>query len=233
MSSGIKLLTFDLDNTLWDVNTVILNAEATMQAWLSVNYPQWLNLGPQRLSELRQHIYTQQPNIRHDLTALRKAVLLQLLQESGYTHAAALSGANAAFDAFFQARNQVTFYDGVLPTLATLKNQHLLYALSNGNADIHQVGLGHVFTHHFSAASVGQAKPHPAMFEAALTHAGVNPEAVVHIGDHPEQDVAAAQALGIRSIWINFDNQDWPLNKPADAEVKQFEQIKDILAQWR
>ncbi len=109
MSSGIKLLTFDLDNTLWDVNTVILNAEATMQAWLSVNYPQWLNLGPQRLSELRQHIYTQQPNIRHDLTALRKAVLLQLLQESGYTHAAALSGANAAFDVFFKPATKSLF----------------------------------------------------------------------------------------------------------------------------
>ncbi|MDZ4297370.1 MAG: HAD family hydrolase [Moraxellaceae bacterium] len=233
MSSSIKLLTFDLDNTLWDVNTVVIKAEATMQSWLSSNYPQWLALGPQRLGELRQHIYTEQANIRHDLTALRKAVLLQLLQESGYSYTDALAGSNAAFDVFFQARNQVTFYDGVLPTLQALKNHHTLYALSNGNADIKRVGLSHVFAQHFSAASVGQAKPHPAMFEAALAHAGVGPEDVVHIGDHPEQDVAAAQALGIRSIWINYDDQHWPLAKPADAVVRHFEQIKDVLAQWR
>jgi HAD superfamily hydrolase (TIGR01549 family) len=43
-----------------------------------------------------------------------------------------------------------------------------LYALSNGNADIQRVGLGHLFKQHFSAAGVGAAKPDPRMFQAAL-----------------------------------------------------------------
>ncbi len=233
MSAGITLLTFDLDNTLWDVNKIIRRAETAMRAWLDDHYPHWQALGVQRLIELRQYVYQQQPDIRHDLTALRKAVLLQLLLESGYTTAEAQTGSESAFEAFYQERNQVELFNGVLSTLATLRQRYALYALSNGNADIQRAGLGHLFSQQFSAASVGQAKPHPAMFEAALTHAGINADAAVHIGDHPEQDVAAAQAVGMRSIWVNYDNQAWPLTRPADAEIQHFDQLLDMLAQWR
>ena len=33
----VKLITFDLDNTLWDVETVIRQAEADMVAWIRAN----------------------------------------------------------------------------------------------------------------------------------------------------------------------------------------------------
>jgi HAD superfamily hydrolase (TIGR01509 family) len=47
-----------------------------------------------------------------------------------------------------------------------------MYALSNGNADV-KIGIGHLFSHHLSAAGVGFAKPHPAMFQQALEKANV------------------------------------------------------------
>ena len=33
----IRFITFDLDNTLWDVGTVIRRAEASMNAWLATD----------------------------------------------------------------------------------------------------------------------------------------------------------------------------------------------------
>ena len=37
----IKVITFDLDNTLWDVEPVILNAERKMRTWLHDEVPEF------------------------------------------------------------------------------------------------------------------------------------------------------------------------------------------------
>ena len=56
----------------------------------------------------------------------------------------------------------------------------------------------------------------------ALAQAGVTPGQAVHIGDHPAQDVAAAQAAGLRSVWVNLTNAEWPLSRRPDAEIRHF-----------
>ena len=42
--SNIKLVTFDLDNTLWDVMKTIVRAEKMLRAWLSENTPDALDI---------------------------------------------------------------------------------------------------------------------------------------------------------------------------------------------
>jgi FMN phosphatase YigB (HAD superfamily) len=51
-----------------------------------------------------------------------------------------------------------------------------------------------------SAADVGYLKPHPAIFQAALTRLGVEPAETVFVGDNPIADVAGAQAVGLRAV---------------------------------
>ena len=36
----VKLITFDLDNTLWDVDSVIRKAESSLRAWLLDEVPE-------------------------------------------------------------------------------------------------------------------------------------------------------------------------------------------------
>jgi putative hydrolase of the HAD superfamily len=47
------------------------------------------------------------------------------------------------------------------------------------------------------------AKPDPEIFKAALTEAVADPEATVHVGDQPVNDVAAARAVGITPVLID------------------------------
>ena len=47
-----------------------------------------------------------------------------------------------------------------------------------------------------TSAEVGVAKPDPLVFRRALAVAGVGPEAAVHVGDSPDNDVAGARAAG-------------------------------------
>lgn len=54
-----------------------------------------------------------------------------------------------------------------------------------------------------ASASVGAAKPDPAIFRAALDGLGVGPGAALHCGDLPHADCAGARAAGIRAVLID------------------------------
>jgi len=49
-------------------------------------------------------------------------------------------------------------------------------------------------------AQAGTAKPSAAFFRGLVERLGLPPEAVVHVGDHPEQDLAAARGAGLRVL---------------------------------
>ena len=227
--SAISLLTLDLDNTLWDVESIIVKADADMYAWLDQHYPAWRALDMAGFNAIRQQVLIERIDIAHDFTALRLAMLEQLLLATGYDRSRAEEGARAAFDVFYTGRNRVVLFDGVADTLTHLAQRFPLYALSNGNADLNRAGIASWFKGHFSAAKTGHAKPHPRMFELALAEAGVSAAQAVHVGDHPAQDVAAAQAVGLRSVWVNLGDAEWPLARRPDAEIRHFSELPAAL----
>lgn len=215
------LLTFDLDNTLWDVEPVVAKADALMHRFLQEACPAWQQLDTEALLQHRAAVWAAFPEQRHNLTFLRIALLERALQAVNLSAASARELAQTAFTVFHAARNDVVLYPHAHTVLIELATRHPLIALSNGNADIRQMAIGSLFSAHFSAESVGAAKPDRRMFDAALAHAGLSAGRTIHIGDHPEQDVAAAQALGMRSIWVNMDGQAaWPLDRAPDAEIR-------------
>jgi putative hydrolase of the HAD superfamily len=65
-----------------------------------------------------------------------------------------------------------------------------------------------------TSAEVGVAKPDPEVFHRALALAGVGPEAAVHVGDSPDNDVAGARAAGVRPVLVSRRS-----STPADVEV--------------
>lgn len=200
----IRLITFDLDNTLWDVHSVIINAEATMRAWLAEHVPVYgQQIDTQQVQQLRSSAVNENPALAHDVSALRKAVLQRAFVVCGYQEKAAHALSQQAFNVFFEARQQVVFFPGALTMLEELAGEFHLGALTNGNADINAVGLGQYFSFAFSSADVGVSKPAPDMFHAALRHAGVDAADTIHVGDNLVDDIAGAGQLGIHTIWTN------------------------------
>ncbi|MEM9184292.1 MAG: HAD family hydrolase, partial [Pseudomonadota bacterium] len=88
-----------------------------------------------------------------------------------------------------------------------------LVTITNGNADMHRIGLGEVFEHHVKAAQVGVAKPAPAIFEHALAALELAPHEVLHVGDHLEADVAGALRVGMRAVWLNREQRSGGLQQ--------------------
>jgi putative hydrolase of the HAD superfamily len=48
---------------------------------------------------------------------------------------------------------------------------------------------------------IGYLKPHPAIFRRALSDVGVAAEEALMVGNSLAEDIAGAQALGIRAAW--------------------------------
>jgi HAD superfamily hydrolase (TIGR01549 family) len=111
--------------------------------------------------------------------------------------------ARPAFEAFFEARQQVDLFADVLPALGRLSARWPIVALSNGNADVHRVpGLGRYFHAAVSARDLGLAKPDPASFAAACARAAAEPGRTLHIGDDAALDIDGALDAGLQAAWV-------------------------------
>lgn len=219
----IRLLTFDLDDTLWDNRPVLLAAEQSLYDWLSLNYPR---IGEcftvESMREQRMAIARREPELRYRMTALRRRSLQLAAEAAGYDE----SLVEPAFEWFLEARHRITPYQDVVPALQKLRDAgYLLGSLTNGNADVNRLGLGALFHISVSAESVGSAKPDPDMFQEACRMAGVNLEEMAHIGDEPETDIAGVLAAGGTAIWMNRLNKAADPKFSADATVHDMEEL--------
>jgi HAD superfamily hydrolase (TIGR01549 family) len=207
----IEVIGFDLDDTLWAVTPVIIRAEQTLNAWLAEAAPD-LRYDVVSMRELRHDVLQRQPSLVRKITELRRQIIVQALINSDVTQADEI--ADQAIEVFLAARNQIEFFDGALEVLGKLETTHRLGALSNGNADIHRIGLSHLFDFAFSAEDVGAPKPDPALFKKALSHTGVDPHRMVYVGDDPLLDVDAANQVGLKTIWLDHGNKPIGISQP-------------------
>lgn len=224
----IRLVTFDLDNTLWEIDPVIVRANQALHQWIEQNVPAavaYLELQP--FKSLRQRIVEQEPQLAYKPTFLRRKMLYQMFREAALAHDQAEQMSEQAFEVFYHHRNHVTLFEEAEALLRQLSQRYTLVALTNGNADLKRIGIDRYFRAHFNADRLPRPKPYPDMFEAALEFAGVAPHEAVHIGDHPDEDVAAAAALGFHTIWFNPPHH---AERPDFQPRYQTRRLKDIPA---
>jgi 2-haloalkanoic acid dehalogenase type II len=213
----IRSVAFDLDNTLWDVDPVLARAEERWLQWLRENcprIPEQLTLDDMR--NARMQLAAREPHKAHDFTYLRIASLAQHAREYGYDE----SIAEAAFEIFIAARNQLDLYADVRPGLRRLRARYALATLSNGNADLGRIGVADLFSVSLNARGVGAAKPDRRCFERLVEDLHLEPQEVIYVGDDPLLDVEAARTAGLATAWMNRTGQTWPATlHPADIDV--------------
>lgn len=210
--AAIRLLTLDLDDTLWPCTPIIQAAEDELYLWLSEVAPALVaEQSQERLREHRLAIRAAHPDIAHDITAIRLRSLKVLLVQSGYPPAWAERG----MEIFLHARHRVEPYPEVQEILIKLARDFTLVSLTNGNADIRQTPLGGYVGLALSAAEVGAAKPSPEIFQQAIAWAGVSAAQAMHVGDDPYLDVEAARRIGMRTAWVNRQGSRWPGEIPS------------------
>jgi putative hydrolase of the HAD superfamily len=203
----IRAITLDLDDTLWPVWPTIGRAETALQAWLAAHAPSTavLSADAELKKAVRAEINARYSDRAHDLSFLRLQSIRALLQQAGDPQHLA----EPAFEVFFAERQRVDLFDDALPALRFWSQRYPVIALSNGNADVHRVGIGEHFKASVSAQSLGVAKPDLRIFEAGASAAGVQPHEVLHVGDDAHADCVGALAAGMQVAWLNREGLDW------------------------
>ena len=211
----IRAITLDLDDTLWPVWPAISRAEAALAGWLAAHAPATAALfsDAQALRAIRQRMETLRPDLRHDLSA--QAGDDPLLAEP-------------AFEFFFAERQRVDLFDDALAALDFLAARWPVVAVSNGNADVHRIGIGRYFKASLSATQLGVAKPDPRIYLEACRLADAAPAEVLHVGDDLHLDVRAAREAGLQAAWLR--RPEFAHRQPDGAEAVDEAPFGDLAA---
>jgi putative hydrolase of the HAD superfamily len=204
----IKAITLDLDDTLWPIWPTIERAEKVLHEWLVDNAPMAAALfsSPLALREIRDYMAANRPDLKNDLSAVRRESIRLALYRAGENPLLA----DAAFDVFFAERQRVTLFEDAQPSLEFLAARFPLVTISNGNADIARVGLGAYFRATISAREFGVGKPDPRIFHAAAGAIELKPEDILHVGDDATLDALGAINAGMQAAWVNRSDHLWP-----------------------
>ncbi len=116
--------------------------------------------------------------------------------------------ANAIAQRLFHDPTTYQVFPDVFPTLEALRGLGLrLGIVSNWGWRLpelcERLGLSPDFDFIIASSRVGAAKPHPAIFQAALREAGSEPAQTLHAGDSLAADVLGAQSVGITGVLLD------------------------------
>lgn len=229
----ITHILFDVDDTLLDyrqaeaftLNRIFescgrtLSEEDLREAWqLSWAYWDAEQLSETDLPEVQRDYHERyHRGVQAYCGALSRKHALGLTEEETYRRFNAYMG------------QAVTLYDDTLEVLDALKERgYVLCAATNGLARVQKprvLALGRM-DRLFCSEELGLVKPMREFFERVLQETGVRPEQCIMVGDSLRSDIAGAQSVGIKSIWINREERECPGNMAPDESVRR---LRDIL----
>ncbi|MCM3115728.1 HAD family hydrolase [Neobacillus sp. MER 74] len=215
----IKAVLFDLDGTL-------LNRDESLKRFIDIQYErlnQWVSHIPKekyisRFIELDKRGYV-----------WKDKVYQQLTQEF---HISEITWKDLLQDYISEFKYTCVPFANLTQMLEELKSRDLLLGMiTNGYGQFQMdniIALG--IEKHFDVILVseweGIKKPDPQIFKKALKHLKVSPKHSIFVGDHPENDVKAAQNIGMKGIWKKDFQWD---NVEADSIVNDLSELPLII----
>lgn len=207
-----KAISFDLDDTLYSNAPVMEVTEAKMAVYFQdllkvehnkYDYNFWFSY--------RQNVLAVQPELIHDVGALRQAGYALGLEALGYSYHDAMHLAADAQAYFNQCRSDFTVPASSHALLAELQKKWPLVAISNGNANTKSINIDHYFSYVYHAGNGLLHKPLPDMFHRACEALNIAPHELLHVGDCGVADIAGANAAGCQAAYISTYNVGKPL----------------------
>ena len=94
-------------------------------------------------------------------------------------------------------------------------------------------GLAPCIDFYALSCEIGWIKPHPAHFQSAIEQAGVAPDEILHVGDHPLRDIIGARRAGMRTALRLTERMHAEADLAAckaDAEILHLRELLDLVA---
>lgn len=198
-----QAISFDLDDTLYDNRPVLKRAEASLMAFLALEYTETRRWQRADWIALKTSLIYKYPELVHDTTAARFVMLEQGLLTLGYSRADAETGAQRGLDHFLKDRSDFSVSTSIITMLEELGCRYPLIGLTNGNVDAAKIGLDSVFQFVLHPGDGTRKKPYPDMFYTACRRLNIAHQTLLHVGDSYLNDVQGARMAGCQSVWLN------------------------------
>jgi putative hydrolase of the HAD superfamily len=122
--------------------------------------------------------------------------------------------ADTLYERFIVREGFMPLFSDVPDALSRLRSRGMrLGVLSNFPPYLEETlklhGVHGYFDFFVVSSLVGLEKPDPAIFELAIDRAGVPKEEILYVGDHLEDDIQGARAVGLPAILIDRHDR-WP-----------------------
>ena len=223
---AIRAITLDLDDTLWENTSVIERAEEAVQDTLRRKHPAVARrYSIDDIREWRERVARERTDIGHDYGDVRSHTYRSMLASCGLPP----EDADHLIEVFMEARNEVTLFEDTIPALQRLSAALPVVSLSNGNADIDRIGIHRFFHDRVNPGDVGAAKPDVRIFHCAQRRLGLEPREILHIGNHPVEDVGGARNAGFQTAWVNREQADWTHPFQPDYVLHSMHELDPIL----
>ncbi|KAK8795461.1 hypothetical protein WA158_000118 [Blastocystis sp. Blastoise] len=199
---NIKLISFDLDDTLWISNEALSNAEISVYNEIKSNYPKIPLSDTMTIKEEMHRLKVTNPEIKSNYTLLRKQAIRNIAKNTDYSIE---SLCDHLMEVFLDTRCKTQLFDNVIPMLSYLKSKgYILGIISNGNGDLrHHPELSSYFDFFVNPIIAGIAKPNKEIFQYAMKLTQIiDPSCCLHIGDSMEDDILGAYNAQWKSIYI-------------------------------
>jgi len=118
---------------------------------------------------------------------------------------------------YYQVIHRVRFvYPDVVSTLKSLKDSGIRMGIISNTTnpefikknELRQAGINTYFEFAIFSSSTPYRKPHPSIFNAAISKLNLAAENILFVGDDLKADVMGAQSVGMRTAWLNRDGSD-------------------------
>lgn len=207
----MRIVSLDLDNTLWPTAEVVGGANSATQRWLASEYPRVTELGLEVQAVIKE-LRAAGAATPVDYRAIRYDALRVCARRASYDEDTL---ANEGFAVWASARREgaTKWLDPeAVPALEAIKASGIeICAITNGLGDAMQIDPLRPFLDFCINADPASRKPRPDAFEAAARRYGVRTRAGggvddaqwVHVGDSLHDDVRGASRLGLRTVWLN------------------------------
>ncbi len=202
--SKIKVLSFDLDNTIYDCQSVLTRAEDWFTQYLCDTY----GLGGACLkydfwAQIKSEVLHNNPKLADDVTYLREVSLVEAFDRLKIPLKNGIDDARKLVELFVQHRSAGYVHPQIYDMLSQLKAKYPMIAVSNGNLNPEQIDVAKYFEADIRPSIDGlRRKPFSDMFIECAKFKNVKIDEILHIGDDPFTDVFGAVQAGCKCAWV-------------------------------
>ncbi len=168
-------------------------------------------------------------------------VLRDVLADKGYGDIPESIVRNALDCLFAITQTNWTLEEDALPTLMKLEQDgYRLGLISNAGDDqdvqqlMQRFDISQYFDYILTSAACSYRKPHPRIFELALSNWYFLPSEAVMVGDNLDADIRGAKSAGLYAVWISRragqqNGDTLPLQAQPDARLSTLSELPALL----